>query len=36
MENYASAVNMGLLNDAAGYMAPQALRNVLLISATPY
>lgn len=36
MENYASAVRMGLDNDAAGYMAPQALRNVLLISATPY
>lgn len=36
MENYAAAVNHGLDNDAAGYMAPQALRNVLLISATPY
>ena len=36
MENYAAAVSMGLDNDAAGYMAPQALRNVLLISATPY
>lgn len=36
MENYAAAVSQGLENDAAGYMAPQALRNVLIISATPY
>jgi len=36
MENYAAAVRRGLDNDAAGYMAPQALRNVLIISATPY
>lgn len=36
MENYACSVGIGLDNDAAGYMAPQALRNVLLISATPY
>lgn len=36
MANYAEAVRMGLDNDAAGYMAPQGLRNVLIISATPY
>ena len=36
MNNYASAIEQGLDNDAAGYMAPQALRNVLIISATPY
>lgn len=36
MENYAAGIAQGLNNDAAGYMAPQALRNVLLISATPY
>jgi thymidylate synthase (FAD) len=36
MANYAEAVRQGLDNDAAGYMAPQGLRNVLIISATPY
>lgn len=36
MANYAEAVKQGLDNDAAGYMAPQGLRNVLIISATPY
>lgn len=36
MENYTASVKHGLGNDAAGYMAPQALRNVLIISATPY
>ena len=36
MENYTCSVRRGLNNDAAGYMAPQALRNVLIISATPY
>lgn len=36
MANYAEAVRYGLDNDAAGYMAPQGLRNVLIISATPY
>ena len=36
MNNYAAAVKQGLNNDAAGYMAPQALRDVLIISATPY
>lgn len=32
MANYAEAVKQGLDNDAAGYMAPQGLRNVLLIT----
>lgn len=36
MQHYASAVELGLDNDSAGYMAPQGLRNVLIISATPY
>lgn len=36
MENYVGAVKQGLNNDAAGYMAPHALRNILLVSATPY
>jgi thymidylate synthase (FAD) len=36
MQAYADAVSDGIDNDAAGYMAPQGLRNVLIISATPY
>lgn len=36
MDNYTRAIELGLDNDSAGYMAPHALRNVLLISATPY
>lgn len=36
MSHYASAVDLGLDNDSAGYMAPQGLRNILIISATPY
>uniref|UniRef100_A0AAU8AYV4 Thymidylate synthase complementing protein n=1 Tax=Dulem virus 37 TaxID=3145755 RepID=A0AAU8AYV4_9CAUD len=36
MENYQAAVKHGIDNDSAGYMAPQGLRNVLIISATPY
>ena len=36
MQHYKSAVELGLDNDSAGYMAPQGLRNVLIISATPY
>lgn len=36
MANYAAAVAAGLPNDDAGYMAPQGLRNVLIVSATPY
>lgn len=29
-------VGLGIDNDSAGYMAPQGLRNVLIMSATPY
>lgn len=36
MENYQAAIQQGVDNDSAGYMAPQGLRNVLIISATPY
>lgn len=36
MAEYDRAVKAGLDHDAAGYMTPQALRNILLISATPY
>ena len=36
MAAYKAAVDSGMPNDSAGYMAPQGLRNVLLISATPY
>lgn len=33
---YMLAVEGGLNNDAAGYMMPQGMRNVLIISATPF
>lgn len=36
MRAYEKAVKTGHSNDSAGYMAPQGLRNVLIISATPY
>ena len=36
MAEYQHFVKLGVNNDAAGYMAPQGLRNVLIISATPY
>lgn len=36
MEKYNSLITAGIDNDSAGYLAPQGLRNVLLISATPY
>lgn len=36
MEKYTDMVNKGLSNDEAGYIAPQGLRNILIISATPY
>lgn len=36
MAGYKAAVSWGVDNDSAGYMAPQGLRNVLIISATPY
>lgn len=36
MEKYKLMVDSGVDNDAAGYLAPQGLRNILIISATPY
>jgi len=36
MEDYKYFVDTGVDNDAAGYAAPQGLRNILIISATPY
>lgn len=36
MEEYADMVEHCLDNDSAGYLAPQGLRNILIISATPY
>lgn len=36
MEIYEGAIEKGLDNDSAGYIAPQGLRNILIISATPY
>lgn len=36
MEKYKLLVDYGLDNDSAGYLAPQGLRNVLIMSATPY
>lgn len=33
---YKNMVEQGVSNDAAGYLAPQGLRNILIISATPY
>ena len=36
MGRYRALVEAGYDNDSAGYCAPQGLRNVLIISATPY
>lgn len=36
MNEYEHAIEMGIPHDAAGYMAPQGLRNILIMSATPY
>lgn len=36
MELYEDAIKTGIDNDSAGYLAPQGLRNILIISATPY
>lgn len=36
MQEYKKVVESGIDHDAAGYVAPQGLRNILLISATPY
>lgn len=36
MDCYEKLCDLGISHDAAGYATPQGLRNVLLISATPY
>ena len=36
MKNYQELVSSGTDNDSAGYLAPQGMRNILLVSATPY
>ncbi len=36
MRKYKMLVDYDVGNDAAGYLAPQGLRNILIISATPY
>lgn len=36
MQKYKMLVEYGADNDSAGYLAPQGLRNVLIINATPY
>ena len=36
MREYKRIVEEGIDNDSAGYIAPQGLRNILMISATPY
>lgn len=36
MKEYTHLIEQGIDNDQAGYIAPQGLRNVLIISATPY
>ena len=36
MDSYGQLCSAGIGHDAAGYATPQGLRNVLLISATPY
>lgn len=36
MNTYKEVIDSGIDNDSAGYLAPQGLRNILIISATPY
>ncbi len=36
MRKYKHFVKSGISNDSAGYIAPQGLRNAIIISATPY
>lgn len=36
MHEYSKLTDAGIDNDTAGYAAPQSLRNILIISATPY
>ena len=36
LDHYAELCELGIDHDSAGYATPQGLRNVLIISATPY
>ena len=36
LDRYAELCELGIDHDSAGYATPQGLRNVLIISATPY
>lgn len=36
MKTYEEVIASGIDHDSAGYCAPQGMRNILLISATPY
>jgi len=36
LDHYAELCDLGIDHDSAGYATPQGLRNVLIISATPY
>ena len=36
MKNYQEMIRYGVDNDSAGYCAPQGMKNILLIGATPY
>lgn len=36
MNSYSKLIQAGIDNDSAGYATPQGLRNILIISATPY
>ena len=36
MDDYMTMTSAGINNDTAGYAAPQGLRNILVMSATPY
>ena len=36
MKNYQEMIRYGVDNDSVGYCAPQGMRNILLISTTPY
>lgn len=36
LDEYEAAIRQGLDHDSAGYLMPQGLRNVLIVSATPY
>jgi len=36
MQDYKAAIELGVDHDAAGYLMPHGLRNILIMSATPY